>query len=75
MKKLGLVILVVGFLAQVAFAFPPYFCNGCEPHLSDKGVMSKNTLKRITCKNDEMGYSMGCFSGEVEKDYWKRESF
>ena len=65
-KKLGLIFLAVGFLAQVAFAFPPYFCNGCEPHLSNKGVMSKNTLKRITCKNDEMGYALNCFSGEVE---------
>lgn len=66
MKKLGLVILVAGFLAQVAFAFPPIFCNGCEPHLSNKGVMSKNTLKHTKCKDDDVIGYLGCFSGEVE---------
>lgn len=57
MKKL--VFLLVVFVG-VAFAFPPTFCNGCKPVLSDKGVMSKNTLK--LCENGDMG----CFSGEVE---------
>lgn len=60
MKKL--VFLLVVFV-NVAFAFPPTFCNGCKPILSDNGVMSKNTLKNKVCENDKF---MGCFSGEVE---------
>ena len=66
MKKLGLAILIAGLLAQVAFAVPPYFCNGCKPHLSDKGVMSKNTLECIECKDNEVGLVSGSFWGEVE---------
>ncbi|MGX2983094.1 ankyrin repeat domain-containing protein [Helicobacter sp. 23-1045] len=64
MKKLSLALLIVGFLAQVAFAFPPDFCYECKPYLSNKGVMSKNTLKRINCA-DKFA-NMACFSGEVE---------
>ncbi|MGX2985214.1 ankyrin repeat domain-containing protein [Helicobacter sp. 23-1048] len=67
MKKLGLIFLIAGLLAQVAFAFPPDFCNGCEPHLSNKGVMSKNTLKHKPCMdNESIRVNLGCFSGEVE---------
>lgn len=61
MKKL--VFLLVAFVG-VAFAFPPDFCNGCKPILSDKGVMSKNTFKNKACKSGDFG--VGCFSGEVE---------
>lgn len=57
MKKSAFLLVV---FVGVAFAFPPTFCNGCKPILSDKGVMSKNTLK--LCENGDMG----CFSGEVE---------
>ncbi|MGX3097643.1 hypothetical protein [Helicobacter sp. 23-1046] len=64
MKKLGLIFLIAGLLAQVAFAFPPHFCDECKPYLSNKGVMSKNTLKRINCA-DKFA-NMACFSGEVE---------
>lgn len=60
MKKLAFLLVV---FVSVAFAFPPTFCNGCKPILSDKGVMSKNTLKNKVCENDKF---MGCFSGEVE---------
>lgn len=63
MKKLA--CLLVAFVC-VAFAFPPTFCNGCKPILSDKGVMSKNTLKKQMCENDSKFINMGCFSGEVE---------
>ena len=67
MKKLGLIFLIAELLAQVAFAFPPDFCNGCEPHLSNKGVMSKNTLKHKPCMdNESIRVNLGCFSGEVE---------
>lgn len=63
MKKLACLLVV---FASVAFAFPPTFCNGCKPILSDKGVMSKNTLKNKMCENDSKFINMGCFSGEVE---------
>ena len=67
MKKLGLIFLIAGLLAQVAFAFPPDFCDECKPYLSNKGVMSKNTLKHKPCMdNESIRVNLGCFSGEVE---------
>lgn len=63
MKKL--VFLLVVFVG-VAFADSADFCSACEPHLSNKGVMSKNTLKNKMCENDSKFINMGCFSGEVE---------
>lgn len=43
MKKLAFLLVV---FVGVAFADSADFCSACEPHLSNKGVMSKNTLKK-----------------------------
>lgn len=63
MKKLAFLLVV---FVGVAFADSADFCSACEPHLSNKGVMSKNTLKNKMCENDSKFINMGCFSGEVE---------